>query len=128
MRAGPSRETGGDPGRSKNAEDIRRCSRTEARVEKSLRILHLEDDPNDMELVRSTLEKDSIDCEVEVVSDRPSFVTAFERGIADLILSDYSLPAFDGISALEVAQARCPDVPFLFVCGTIGEELENKVA
>ena len=91
-------------------------------MERTLRILHLEDDPNDMELVRSTLKKGGIDCDVEVVSDRPSFVAAFERGNADLILSDFSLPSFDGLSALKIVRARAADLPFIIVSGTLGEE------
>ncbi|PYT34074.1 MAG: hybrid sensor histidine kinase/response regulator [Acidobacteria bacterium] len=91
-------------------------------MERTLRILHLEDDPNDMELVRSTLKKGGIDCDVEVVSDRPSFVAAFERGNADLILSDFSLPSFDGLSALKIVRDRAADLPFIIVSGTLGEE------
>jgi len=91
-------------------------------MERTLRILHLEDDPNDMELVRSTLKKGGIGCDVEVVSDRPSFVAAFERGNADLILSDFSLPSFDGLSALKIVRARAADLPFIIVSGTLGEE------
>ena len=91
-------------------------------MERTLRILHLEDDPNDMELVRSTLKKGGIDCDVEVVSDRPSFVAAFERGNTDLILSDFSLPSFDGLSALKIVRARAADLPFIIVSGTLGEE------
>jgi len=50
------------------------------------------------------------------------FVSALERGGIDLILSDYTLPGFDGSSALEIAREKVPDVPFIFVSGTLGEE------
>jgi signal transduction histidine kinase len=87
-----------------------------------LRILHLEDDPNDAALVRSTLENGGIICAITCVQSRADFVAALERGGVDLILSDFSLPAFDGLSALEIARARCPDIPFILVSGTLGEE------
>jgi DNA-binding NtrC family response regulator len=50
-------------------------------------------------------------------------VTALERDEIDLILADYKLPSFDGAAALKLASSTLPDVPFIFVSGTIGEEL-----
>ena len=55
--------------------------------------------------------------------NRADFEQALEKGGVDLILSDFSLPAFDGLSALEIAHARFPDVPFILFSGTLGEEL-----
>ena len=88
-----------------------------------LRILQLEDDPNDAALVLSMLETEGIVFTAVCVHNRADFVAALERGGIDLILSDFSLPAFDGFSALEIARASCPDVPFILVSGTLGEEL-----
>jgi phosphoserine phosphatase RsbU/P len=88
-----------------------------------LRILHLEDDRNDATLVRSTLETEGFACAIACVQNRNDFVAALERGGLDLILSDFSVPGFDGFSALEIAHARFPDVPFILVSGTLGEEL-----
>jgi DNA-binding NtrC family response regulator len=87
-----------------------------------LHILHLEDDPNDAVLIQSTLEAGGITCAFNCVQKRDDFVAALERGGVDLILSDFSLPAFDGLSALAIARARCPDIPFILVSGTLGEE------
>jgi len=89
----------------------------------TLRILHLEDDPNDAALIQSALETGDITCAITCVETRDEFVAALERGGIDLILSDYSLPAFDGLSALKIAHADQPDLPFIFVSGTLGEEL-----
>src|SRR6202040_576022 len=50
-------------------------------------------------------------------------LASVEEGGVDLILADYSLPSFDGISALNFAMKACPDVPFIFVSGTLGEEV-----
>ena len=85
-------------------------------------VLHLEDDPNDAALVQSTLEAGGVTCTTTRVQNRDEFVAALESGGIDLILSDFSLPTFDGLSALEIAHARCPDVPFILVSGTVGEE------
>jgi signal transduction histidine kinase len=87
-----------------------------------LRILHLEDDPNDAALVQSTLKAAGIACETTRVESQDDFVSALEGGGIDLILSDYSLPTFDGLAALEIARTLQPDVPFIFVSGTLGEE------
>ena len=87
-----------------------------------LHILHLEDDVTDTELLRALLEMDKIDAEVERVETREQFVRALEAGGYDLIVSDYSLPSFDGLAALVLARERRPTVPFLLFSGTIGEE------
>src|SRR5678815_3039124 len=87
-----------------------------------LSILHLEDNDHDAELVRRTLENDGIEVEVTRVMKRETFVDALEQGAFDLILSDYSMPGFDGGRALAIAHEKCPETPFVFVSGTIGEE------
>ncbi|HSY18136.1 MAG TPA: ATP-binding protein [Candidatus Acidoferrales bacterium] len=87
-----------------------------------LRILHLEDDARDAALICSTLESGGIACAITCVQRRDDFLAALERDGFDLILSDFSLPTFDGLAALKVAGARCPDVPFILVSGTLGEE------
>jgi len=91
-------------------------------VEGKLHILHLEDEPNDMELVREVLLVTGIGCEIEWVSTRQAFLAAVERGDVDLVLSDFSLPGFNGLAALRIIRERAPDLPFIFVSGTLGEE------
>ncbi len=88
-----------------------------------LRLLHLEDDPLDAELVATTLTENNIPCQSQLVDTRQGFVAALKEGKMDLILADYSIPGFDGMTALILARQHCPDVPFLFVSATIGEEL-----
>lgn len=89
----------------------------------SLRILHLEDDLLDAELTRASLEAEGLVCEVIQVDNREDFLAAVKKGGFDLILSDYALPTFDGMSALATAREICPDVPFILLSGTLGEEL-----
>jgi DNA-binding response OmpR family regulator len=88
-----------------------------------LRILHLEDDANDAELVQTTLEAEGVNCVITRVQTRDDFISALERGGIDLILSDVGLPAFDGLSATEIVRARWPSLPLIIVSGSLGEEL-----
>src|ERR1700687_4122188 len=88
-----------------------------------LRILSIEDDPNDAKLIQDLLEAEGVVCEVTRVDTQAALVASIEQGGIDLILADYSLPSFDGISALKFAMKACPDVPFIFVSGTLGEEV-----
>jgi len=92
-------------------------------VKTPLRLLHLEDDPVDAELITTTLIEGGIPCQSQLVDTRQSFVAALKEGRMDLILADYSIPGFDGMTALILAKQHSPDVPFLFVSATIGEEL-----
>jgi signal transduction histidine kinase/CheY-like chemotaxis protein len=89
----------------------------------SLQILLLEDDSSDAELVQELLEAEGFACKITRVQTHAEFVTALEHDEIDLILADYKLPSFDGAAALKLASSARPDVPFIFVSGTIGEEL-----
>ena len=86
-----------------------------------LHILLLEDDPSDAELIQATLEADQFSCDVNVVTTHAEFLTGLEAQI-DLVLADYKLPSFDGLSALRLSLSIRPDLPFIFVSGTFGEE------
>jgi PAS domain S-box-containing protein len=87
-----------------------------------LRILHLEGDRRDAEMVRNMLAANSIVADVERVDCECDFVAQLEQNEFDLILADYSLPSFSGISALTIAREKRPDKPFIFVSDTPGEE------
>lgn len=90
---------------------------------KTLRILLLEDSPLDTELIQTHLTDGEIYGEFMRVETGTEFIKILEKDCFDLILADYSLPSFDGISALEIAHRLCPEVPFIFVSGALGEEL-----
>jgi PAS domain S-box-containing protein len=91
-------------------------------VTSPLRILLLEDEANDADLVRELLEANHFNCETTRVQTRDEFIAALDRGDIDLIFSDYALPSFDGLSALKLVLSARPDLPFIFVSGALGEE------
>ena len=88
-----------------------------------LRVLLLEDSPLDAELTVSTLETGGIAAQVKRVETREDYAAAIAHGGFDVILADYALPNFDGVSALKIAATQVPEIPFIFVSGSIGEEL-----
>jgi PAS domain S-box-containing protein len=88
-----------------------------------LRLLHLEDNSMDAELVAAALAADGLVCELVRAESRETFARALDDGPYDLILSDYALPGFDGVTAQAMARVRWPEVPFLFISGTMGEEV-----
>jgi PAS domain S-box-containing protein len=88
-----------------------------------LRVVLLEDNPHDGELIQGFLEVEGFTCDIARVQTEAQFTTALSRGHLDVILADYQLPSFDGLSALKIAFAIRPEVPFIFVSGTLGEEV-----
>lgn len=89
----------------------------------ALRILLLEDNNHDAELIQELLEADHFVCEVIRAQTRDEFVAGLEDRGLDLILADYKLPSFDGLSALQLALDARADLPFIFVSGSLGEEV-----
>lgn len=92
-------------------------------MQSPLRILCIEDDPTDAELIGELLETAGLVCQITRVDTETAMRDFLARAGADIILADYTLPSFDGLSALRVAKAVCPEAPFLFVSGTLGEEV-----
>ncbi len=87
-----------------------------------MRILHLEDVASDAELIGATLAAGGIECEVTRADSREAFLAALEGGGFELILSDFRLPGYSGAAALDDARRLAPEVPFVFVSGTLGED------
>ncbi|MCG3211899.1 MAG: Sensor histidine kinase RcsC [Anaerolineae bacterium] len=87
-----------------------------------IHILHLEDDPVDAELVQTRLEACDFNCQITHAQNRAEFENALRQRQYDIILADFRLPMFDGMAALRLARELCPDTPFIFVSGTMGEE------
>src|SRR5438132_10692100 len=87
-----------------------------------MRILHLEDNPADAELVRLLIQEEWPDCEITCVGTKFSFAGELHLSRYDVILSDFALPTISGLEALKMAHDRVPDTPFIFLSGTIGED------
>lgn len=87
-----------------------------------IRVLHLEDTEADHLLVREMLADEGLACEVQLARNRVEFEAAVQQQRFDLIISDFSLPSYDGTKALALAEQWQKDVPFIFFSGTIGEE------
>lgn len=87
-----------------------------------LKALVVEDVATEVELTVRELRQSGIHLDVRVVQDEPELRKALTEFIPDIVLSDFTLPQFDGMSALRVVREMSPDVPFIFVSGTIGEE------
>ena len=91
-------------------------------MNKPLLILHLEDEPDYSDLVRSMLQTEGIQAEVVLVTGRAEFEAALALETFDLILADYSLPSYDGLQALKCSRERASETPFLLISGNIGEQ------
>ena len=107
-------------------EDATCSTRSRSRrafVTNEIHILMLEDDVADAELVQQALSRGGLAFTLIRAESKADFVRELEEQPPDLILLDYSLPGFDGLSALKIAQEKYPDIPFIFVTGTLGEEV-----
>ncbi|HXJ60578.1 MAG TPA: histidine kinase [Verrucomicrobiae bacterium] len=92
-------------------------------MKNAIRILLLEDNATDADLIRRTLKRAGLQFDWKHVDHRSAFILELDRFGPTLIFSDFSLPSFDGYTALAIAREKCPDVPFIFVTGTLGEEV-----
>ncbi|MGB7712492.1 MAG: PAS domain S-box protein [Microcoleus sp.] len=95
---------------------------------KTLNILLVEDSRLDAELIEVYLIDGGIEYDLLCVETREEFVAALENNSFDIILADYMLPGFNGIAALEIARATCPQLPFIFVSAPFDEQLGEEVA
>ena len=86
------------------------------------RILHLEDRPEDAELVARALEKEEREYRIDHVTTREEFLARLEKEEADLVLLDYTVPGFDGLRALRASLEAMPETPVVMVTGSIDEE------
>lgn len=92
-------------------------------IENQIRILHLEDSPADAQLVQAMLRKAKVEFEYFFADNEKDFIDLLENQKIDIVLSDYHLPDFSGIEALNIARDKYPLIPFVFVSGTMGEDV-----
>jgi PAS domain S-box-containing protein len=89
---------------------------------KALKVLFVEDLPTDAELAERTLRRGGFEIESRRVDTADAFVAALGKIVPDIVISDYSMPAFDGMSALRIARAMDPSLPFIILTGSMNEE------
>jgi PAS domain S-box-containing protein len=93
----------------------------------TIKILHLEDDPDDSELILTELKSLASKIDFIRVDSEKDFRLQLEMNQFDIILADYNLPTFDGVSALKICSENYPEIPFIIVSGTLGEEIAVKM-
>src|SRR5438874_2073810 len=103
--------------RPDNSPSIRKLRRKDP-----LRILYLEDDPSDVDLVRFELEKIGFDFSLKQVDTRETYIRTLREFRPELVLSDHGLPSFDSQAALSILKKEYPEIPFIIVSGALGEE------
>src|SRR3954451_4818400 len=92
-------------------------------MKNDIHILMLEDDSVDAELTNLALRKGGLTYSLVRVQTESQYTGELDHNPPELILSDYSLPGFNGYTALAIAKEKCPETPFIFVTGTMGEEV-----
>ena len=91
-------------------------------MKSELKILHIEDSPYDAELIMRCLKNSELDSEIKVVANKLDLQDALKYFNPNVILCDHSLPQFDSIEALSIAQSQKADIPFILVTGSVSEE------
>jgi len=92
-----------------------------------LKILILEDNDTDAELVQQLLQKEKLHCEFRLAINKETYLLALDQFYPDIILSDHSLPQFDSADALAIARQRFPGIPFIMVTGMVSEEFAASI-
>ena len=87
-----------------------------------IQIIYVEDSADDVELVKQSLKTGGVDCDLHGVDSREDLIKLIDNINPHLVLSDFSLPNFDGKAALDIVRALRPEIPFIFVSGTLCEE------
>ena len=90
-------------------------------VKKEIRILLLEDNEADAELIQFAMRQADLPFTLTRVESEADFLNQLHHHTPDVILLDYSVPGFDGLKALTLAQQNFPDLPSIFVTGTLGD-------
>ena len=95
-------------------------------MDKKLHVLLIEDNECYIELLKIELQRGGLEFAARDVDTQEALIEALGEFKPDIIISDYKLPLFDGLAALEIAQTKCPGVPFIFLTGALEAELAEK--
>lgn len=91
-------------------------------MSKAIRILHLDDSPFDAELIADAIRSGDCEAAIRLAPDRGEFLSALREQAFDVVICDYNIPGYDGLSALRNAREAQPDVPVIIVSGSLREE------
>src|ERR1041385_5427766 len=100
--------------------------KTNPPLKSTVRILHLEDDRNDVELVQAALRRAGMDADIKVADCREQFFAFLETAQFDVVLSDNKVAGFDGTRALQFVREKRPGTPFIFVSGSADQEAARE--
>ena len=92
-----------------------------------LRVLHIDDNLIDVRLAQAFLAVSGIECDVVRVDTAPPLENALQHRRFDFVLTDYHLPALDGLQALALVQRLCPGVPFIVLSGMISDKAAGQI-
>ena len=92
-------------------------------MSETIKILIVEDAPADAEICEREVRKALGSCRFQLVETRQQYLSALSEFQPDVILSDYSMPGFDGMSALKLALEYSPETPFIIVTGSVSEDV-----
>jgi PAS domain S-box-containing protein len=119
----PPMPPGKPPARAAQSADAHaKLSRAGHPARENLRIIFLEDSALDAELVQRALRKHGLVFEAQRVDTKSALCAALEEFAPNLVLSDLTMPGFSGVEGLKITRERLPEVPFIYVSGTIGED------
>ena len=113
-------------GKGESAVNVERLRSQTTEMNQELRVLFLEDSPSDTELITRELRKEGREVAAMRVETEPDFLRQLQEFKPDLVLAEYALPACGGLSALKATRQMCPEVPFIFVANTAGEEVATE--
>ena len=92
----------------------------------AIRLLHLEDDPQDAEIIRQRLQAEELACDILWVQGKEDFEAALQRQAFDVVVSDYELPGYDGLQALRHVRERLPELPVIIMSAGLSETSSSR--
>lgn len=117
-------QIGRKPGTTPTAREVRAKppARPAPLPQLKLRVLLLEDNLQDRRLIQTQLRREHLDVELILARGRSDFEAALGQGVFQVVISDFDLPQYDGLTALRLVRSRFPDLPFILISGQLGEE------
>src|SRR4051812_15689699 len=96
-------------------------------MEKPMKILLLEDSPDDADYIQLMLRRSGLKFSARIASDKHEFLDALADDGYDVVLADNALPQYSSLEALEMMRRKNPDIAFILVTGTVSEEFAVRI-